>query len=421
MKYFEGAFLGLVLLLGLFAPVLHAETLDGAKERYLNQKEKYQNARGVYLDAREDYKQAKEQWDKFKNNESDLLPKAKRQIGTGLDLAVEYLNGVNTLLDWAQSWDSTAVEHKDEINGYIAVLQEYRSDLNNATTKAQVFEVSAKIRNEWNSIRADVKRITGGVLAAKIKLSLDQGQAALNKIDGIIEARRAYQDVSTLEALYTDANVKYARAEADYESAKNIFASVSDVPSGNALYNQGHDFLKSANQYLTGLYKDLKEVQRELTGPYMQANASIGVNVGPKDSGVNGTGFIKMQGIGTATLVGEFTRFEASTSGYGAVTVTDRAKDSVVNANGFGNVTENADGSTTYEGEGTLTLTGSDATVVVGGASVTVFAQGTGTASMSGTGTYETGKCPTTDNIMSCVTIVGPRVLTPEGLTLNLG
>ena len=124
MKYFEGAFLGLVLLLGLFAPVLHAETLDGAKERYLNQKEKYQNARGVYLDAREDYKQAKEQWDKFKNNESDLLPKAKRQIGTGLDLAVEYLNGVNTLLDWAQSWDSTSVEHKDEINGYIAVLQE---------------------------------------------------------------------------------------------------------------------------------------------------------------------------------------------------------------------------------------------------------------------------------------------------------
>ncbi|MEK9179535.1 MAG: hypothetical protein AAB893_03650, partial [Patescibacteria group bacterium] len=139
-KLFGGALLASVLLIGLLAmPVLAAtagENLGNAKERYLAQKDKYQNARQVFLDARADYLKAKQKWQKFKNNENELTDDAKKQIDTGLTLSIEYLEGVNTLLDWSSNWYPGALTHKTTINGYKAKLGEYRTRLVGAETKA---------------------------------------------------------------------------------------------------------------------------------------------------------------------------------------------------------------------------------------------------------------------------------------------
>ena len=128
--------------------------------------------------------------------------------------------------------------------------------------------LAIQVKNHWQNVRADVKRITGQILASKVNRVISKLEEIGSRIETAInKAKTAGRNTTQAEAWLAEYRKNLNLAKEKYENAKAKFASISNLAEANALFNQGTAFIREANQYLKQAHKNLKDIVSELRRP----------------------------------------------------------------------------------------------------------------------------------------------------------
>lgn len=248
------------------AQVLRTGAINGGiryrqvREEYLKSVDIYKNARRELLEARENYQNLK-----TPETKSLLEKKNKAILNNAASAMIKQLEALRSKAENIQTVsenEKTAV--LTELDKGIDWLKQKQPQIENATPE-QIKEQSKVIRNYLINNRAIVKRATGLAMAGRINLVIAKAENFSEKAsDKINELKSAGKDVSQLEILLNDINQKIILAKEKHESAKEKFESISSESDFNKTFNEGHQFIKDANQYIRQVHGQLIQLVKEM-------------------------------------------------------------------------------------------------------------------------------------------------------------
>lgn len=261
-----------ILLFG-FIPVLLSIILLIPSNAFAN--DVYQNARDEYLRsvstfqaARQDYLTAKDKLITLRtaSQRKDVLEKAKDFLLKADQTAIKYLATIRKKIEAASGISEPERQASlAEIDGDTSWLIAKQGEIQSASTKEELTSLGKQIKDHWQKIRIDVKRITGKILSAKINAVLIKLEEALTRVaKAVNNAKAAGRNTSQLESWLSDARKKLDLAKEKYDAGKNKFQAISNLEEANTLFNEGTAFVKEANQYLLQAHKNLKDIVKQL-------------------------------------------------------------------------------------------------------------------------------------------------------------
>lgn len=231
-----------------------------AREEYLQAVSTFRQARQDYLAAREKLKTLKDA-----TQTKETLEKAKNFLLKADQTAIKYLKMVRKKVETTSGLTEAERQASlNEIDSDISWLTEKQAEIQTATTKEELKTLASQVKNHWQKVRADVKRITGQILAAKANKVIARLEEIGKRIEtGINQAKNAGRDTPQLEAWLADYQKNLILAKEKYQAAKTKFEAISNLAEANALFNQGTAFIKEANLYLRQAHRNLKDIVRE--------------------------------------------------------------------------------------------------------------------------------------------------------------
>lgn len=236
-------------------------TYQGAREEYIRAVETFRTAREDFLTAKEKLKDSR-----TAAQNKETLEKAKNFLLQADKTAIYYLRMVRIKIETVESVSENEKQAAlTEIDSDILWLTNKQTEIEMANSREALVLLAQEVKNHWQKVRVDVKRISGEILAGKANFVLAKLTNVEKKVaEAIDRARINGRDVEQLETWLSDYKKKINLAEEKYQAAKEKFGAISNLAEANTLFNQGAAFIKEGNQYLREAQKNLKDIVREL-------------------------------------------------------------------------------------------------------------------------------------------------------------
>lgn len=150
-----------------------------------------------------------------------------------------------------------------EINAQLEDLAELRTEVDSATTKAEIKAAARELRVSWRGIKVDLEASGAEVVSHRFSFAINRAESLERKLDRTLERLEAQgHDVSTVEADVNSFKAHIDVAQSLTEEARAKFAdsspSEADVRAAHELLVQAHAELKLAHIDLKKIISGLK-------------------------------------------------------------------------------------------------------------------------------------------------------------------
>ncbi len=387
---------GVMLLLGLFAPVL--AYADTPREQYKTVQEQDQLSQERVRDARQSYQDSREKFLDAKTSLED-----SRTSATIFDLKNATWNFLYHTIDYTilrlevlearairtEEGDFAPFIISDNIEDYIYQLEDLKDDVEAAETSEDFQVVIREIRDIWQHVDLESRYFILGTANNRVDLFLVCGESVSDRIKAEIK-RLAGEGVDTgkLEQLLEEYNKTLEVAKDTHWELKELFGThngfgddgvLEDAEDASKFLGEANSLMRETNQQL----KDVTAVLREIYAELKQHR--------PGSADLGGTGKLTASGNGKATMSGNM---EVEISAHsGVLTITDYDDNAEVDVTGYGTKEVIGNGAVRYSGfDGTASISGSSVTVVILGDDIELTSKGTGSVVLRGYGTYNIEK-----------------------------
>lgn len=274
----------LAILGGLAGSAALAKTLkekeEDAIENYKQEKEEYLKEADSYKDVRQDFLKAKDDYRQTKNaeNKNELEDKTKGLLGQSVLAMINRLEALRSKAESARGIsESERMDILAEIDKDINWLKNRQNKLA-AGSLAQVAEEANAIKDYWGSIRLNIKKVIGDILAERMNYIIDRAESYSGQISSKIQALRASgKDTAKAEALLNEFNRQISLAKEKQAAGNAKFQAISDAGDADALFKEGRKLINDANIYIRQAHATLIQIAKEMKrqGKALEALDSI--------------------------------------------------------------------------------------------------------------------------------------------------
>ena len=263
-----------LLLIGLFVlsavPIATAEQSIGqpnqrAIQEYNTLKQEYKQIRNEWESSKTEYIQTKKKLQKF----NKLTPEEQElHFGKAQEFMTKTLDRMEKHLEILQKWSERVVQNDsqqqeiiEDLGIHIKELNEFKTKVSEATTVQELRTVGKEIKDYWKNARADIKRVTSTILAAKVNNIIQRAETLSKKLHTKVNALdQGHGEVQEMQALLKEFDIKITLAKESYENAKDAYSQIRSLSEVDSLFGQTKDFLKDADKYLKESHKILKKL-----------------------------------------------------------------------------------------------------------------------------------------------------------------
>ena len=239
------------------------------REKWKEVREKWKETMEEYRSARQEWVSAREAWMNTKESgasETVVVEKAKTFLDRGIELAIKHLEVVKERIE---NDPNLSEEEKqkilDKIDSYIEWLSNKKEELPELESKEQLREKATEVKEEWKSVKGDVKEIVGKLASARIENALEKAEKAGKRVEAVIEKyKEEGYDTTEAEELLQKFWDKLDDAKVKYEEVKQKWDEVETVQDANELVKEINQYIRESAADLKEGYKNLKESIKEL-------------------------------------------------------------------------------------------------------------------------------------------------------------
>jgi len=243
--------------------------------RFQEAKQKYSNEFNASRATKRAYEEAQTRFRNLKTNatstqeqtrlKEQVRLRAQEFLKKEISAMIKYLEALKnrvTNMNKMDEGDRAFILAK--INENIAWLQGKQAEIDGASAD-KLKTISQEVKDYWKNIRVASRKMTGQILASRIKFLIGKAELMATKLEAKIqELKQAGKDTAKLEELLADFKTKIASAKSSYEQAKAKFAAISSKDNVVQLFQEGHKLIKEANQYVKQAHKDLIQLVRRI-------------------------------------------------------------------------------------------------------------------------------------------------------------
>ena len=268
----------IILVMAIFAILISLSFAAGIREKWQNAVQQYNNTRNQYMVAKDAYIAAKNNWTQIREqymlnksleNLHLAIFKAGKVLNSSVDHIEKYLEILGskvenmTSLDTAdKEWMLAQIESDKEA---ISALKAEAANVTNETSKEEFTAIRDKIKEQWFSVKAHVKQITGLMLASKMSQLITLGeQLGINASARLSNLTASGYNSTDLQTWLADYNSQLAIARQKVESAKASFKAITSPQDEEKNFQAGKNYLKEAKAALIQAHKDLKKMSRTM-------------------------------------------------------------------------------------------------------------------------------------------------------------
>ena len=236
-----------------------------AKDKYLEEFNASRSAKRIFEEAQTRFRNLKTNSTSTSAIREQFQQRAKEFLKKEISAMIKYLEALKNKVTNMQKMDEgdrTSILVK--INENIAWLQGKQTEIDGASAD-KLKTISQEVKDYWKNIRVTSRRVTGQILASRIKFLIGKAELMAQKLETKIqELKQAGKDTAKLEELLADFKAKIASAKENYQQAKTKFQAISSKDNVVQFYQEGHKLVKDANQYLKQAYQDLVQMVRKI-------------------------------------------------------------------------------------------------------------------------------------------------------------
>lgn len=251
------------------------------------------NARERVQDAKEEYEQIKQELDdekvkferaKLGRNEEQATEHAQKFMIKTADLVIKALERVKHSVETSDDIsEEEAEEILAEIQEEIDAMEEAKSDVEAAETKAQVQDAGKVILNVWKHTRIRIKRHVTRLIHARLGEIIKRSEHLESKLDCTLQSLEEQGlNISAYDAMVDDFSLEVDNAKSKFRQARNYLDQAKELKSDDTsdedlaeveglvqaaqnLIDQAKDHTKQAHEILKELVRAIKDAGGELT------------------------------------------------------------------------------------------------------------------------------------------------------------
>lgn len=265
-----------LLLIGLFVlstvPITTAEqSVEQRNQKVIQEynilKQEYKQITNEWKNSKTDYLQTKKKLQRF----NQLTPEEQEiHFEKAQEFMTRTLDRMEKHLEILQKWserviqdDSQQQEIIEDLGTHIKNLNEFKVKVSEAITIQELRSVGNEINDYWKNSRADIKRVTGTILATKVNNIILRAETLSEKLHIKINSLdQSHEEVQEMQTLLKEFDTKIVLARENYEHAKGAYTQIRSLSEVDELFNQTKGFLKDADKYLKESHKILKKLVR---------------------------------------------------------------------------------------------------------------------------------------------------------------
>lgn len=186
---------------------------------------------------------------KTEQGKAELAATAKMLLTNALDAMIGHVETLQTKVQQLRGvTESDRTALLSELQPNLAWLTEQRARAASGAP-ADIKRQASDVRAQWPSIRADVKRVTGGLRAARIHTLNTTMEGYVKTLeDGISTFTSAGKNTGKLQSLLATYKNKAATVAAQYNQAVLVFQQIRDAATMQQLFQQGNSLLDTAQE-----------------------------------------------------------------------------------------------------------------------------------------------------------------------------
>ena len=251
------------------------EQFEAAKQQYATAREQYTEAKQSIEENRERLRECKEEaTEDCKLVVKEVKKDVKDFLLGAADRILAALEKVQSRVEASSMTDDEKLEILADIEERIAAVDAAKESINALTetsTKAEIKEVTAELKDAWKGARAGLKTGVGRLANEKIHGVVVKSEQLQTKLERTIaKLEEQGYDVSGIEDLKAEFDAKIADAKTHYDAAVAMYAQ-EIVPGevdelmkeANAEMKAAQESLKEAHQVLKEIVDEIKEVQEK--------------------------------------------------------------------------------------------------------------------------------------------------------------
>jgi hypothetical protein len=385
----------IMLVLGMFATaVAYAETprehYQDANDKYQTVKDRLNTAQESFRDSQEKFQDAKDRFDSERSlkNTEELKETLRNYLNRTIDYTIKRLEALQIRAEGPEENGFAPFIISDNIIDYSSQLEDLKDDVEVVETSDDFQAVIREVKSIWQNVHLESRYFIVGTLNNKVDALLertdsiaDRNQAEIDRLD------EAGEDTKELKDLLHEYRKALDDAKDSHDDANKLFEEHDGFNGDGELQNAGdaRAFLADAATKMRVTNQNLKEANSILRQIFNELK-----NHRPGSVSLSGTGSLKAEGDGKATLSGNLQLTVSAQRGI--LTINDYDEDAIIEIDGKGTKEVLDDGTIKYEGfDGTATISGSSITVQITGSNIELNAEGTGSAVLRGQGSYNVG------------------------------
>jgi len=249
-----------------------------AREQFELAKQQYATAREQYTEAKQSIEENRERLRECKEEATEdcklVVKEVKKDVkdfllgAAGRILAA--LEKVQSKITESSMTDDKKLEILADIEERIAAVEAAKESINALTetsTKAEIKEMTAELKDAWKGARAELKTGVGRLANEKIHGVIVKSEQLQTKLERTIAklSEQGY-DVSGVEELKASFDAKLADAKTHYDAAVAMYAQEVVPGEVDALMKEANAEMKAAQESLKEAHEILKEIVDEIKG-----------------------------------------------------------------------------------------------------------------------------------------------------------
>jgi chromosome segregation ATPase len=268
------------------------EQIKEQREQWKENKEIFKERWSEYTHARDDFKSIKQEFQTSRNAWLEAKGKEKARSGslggkgnwsndTISAAKTMLLNAADTMIANFEAWKlrilsdplipaDKVVDLNESINGYIDEIQNIRDDIEDATTKEELQNLSEQLRTVTKEAKPRAQLLESSVLGLRVGFVSEKAEDITKRLQNLSASFNAKgyntTELNDLIGSYAGkvdlAQEKEEAARAKILEAQNATNSTALLEEARGLYTEAHTALKEARDVL----HDIVETIRELVG-----------------------------------------------------------------------------------------------------------------------------------------------------------
>jgi hypothetical protein len=252
--------------------------IANAKEQFELAKQQYATAREQYADAKQSIEDNRERLKECKEEATGdcklVVKKVKKDVKNFLlgaaDRILAALEKVQSRVETSSMTDEKKVEILADLEERVAAVEIAKESINALTetsTKDEIKEAAAELRDAWKGAKAELKTGVGKLANEKIHGVIVKSEQLRTKLEKTIaKLEEKGYDVSGLEELKASFDAKLADAKASYDAAVAKYKEATTPGEVDELMKAANAEMKAAQESLKEAHQILKEIVDEIKG-----------------------------------------------------------------------------------------------------------------------------------------------------------